>query len=75
MRAEQDTRDLLLNGRSKLSEGGALDDSLTDSSAKQKGLDLGPLQRTVRRNLLLIAGITTVVTLAVAYTGMKAPRV
>lgn len=75
MRAEQDTRNLLLNSRSKFSESETLDAELTDSSTKQKGLDFGPLLRTVRRNILLIAGTTTVITLAVAYATLREPRV
>lgn len=75
MRAEQDPRNLLLNGRSKFSESEPQDDGLTDPSTRQKGLDFGPLLRTVRRNILLIAGTTTVVTLAVAYVTLREPRV
>lgn len=49
-------------------------DGFTESDQK-KGLDLRPVWRAIQRNILLVAGITTVVTAAALYSSLKSPRI
>jgi capsular exopolysaccharide synthesis family protein len=75
MRAEQDTQDLLLSPRSQLVGSSASGDDLSDAPTQQKGLDLRPLLRVVRRNIILISGIAAIVAGSQVYLGMKAPHI
>ncbi len=73
MKAEHYTQDPSFNDQERSYANGGVGDD-TDLSAQQKGLDLSPLVRMIRRNALLIAGVTTAGAALVAYSSLSGPR-
>jgi polysaccharide biosynthesis transport protein len=74
MRAEQETQSILSNGlngaQGPISDGAAANMG-ADGAAKPKGMTLGPIIRVVQRNILMIVGVASVVTLAGAFSSMR----
>lgn len=69
MGVEQDARNLGLSTYTGFEAAGT--EPGNNTAEKSKGLDPSPLLRIIRRNLLLIGGITAVVTAAATYAGMN----
>ena len=74
MKAEQYTQDSSLNDQERSRGNGTLGDEAADFNPGQKGLDLSPIFRMIRRNALLIAGVTTAGAALVAYSMVSGPR-
>src|SRR5579883_351489 len=74
MKAEQYPQDLSLSDRARSPISSVNGDDPTESTAKQKSIDFSPLVRIVRRNALLIAGVTTASAAMVAYAALGGPR-
>jgi capsular exopolysaccharide synthesis family protein len=73
MAAAQNNYDLLLNPSGQLAAGGGSDVAPTDPP--KKGLNPAPLLRTVRRNILLIAGIATIATVIGGYLSSRPVKI
>ena len=74
MKAEQYTQDSSLPDPDRSRGNGTLGDEAADFNPGQKGLDLSPIFRMIRRNALLIAGVTTAGAALVAYSMVSGPR-
>jgi polysaccharide biosynthesis transport protein len=72
MKPEQNVQALSLNSHGKQSEP-MVDEEALDESSNQ-GLNFRPLLKIVRRNILLIIGITAIVSSAALYKGLKEPH-
>ncbi len=70
MRAEQDTQNFPANSPSNPPGNWAAEEIGSDSP-KPKGLNLGPVVRVVRRNILMIAGIAAIATLVGGANSLK----
>jgi polysaccharide biosynthesis transport protein len=71
MRAEQDTQNFPANSPSNPSGNWAAEEVGSDSP-KPKGLNLGPVVRVVRRNILMIAGVAALATLVGGANSLRA---
>ena len=74
MKAEQYTQDSSLPDPDRSRGNGTLGDEAADFTPAQKGLDLSPIVRMIRRNALLIAGVTTAGAALVIYSMVSGPR-
>lgn len=76
MVTQSDRQEILLRDQEHLTGTRSTSSDLDDLSSKPKGgFDFGPALRTIRRNLLLIAGIGLIVTLPAILSAMRAPRI
>ena len=74
MKSEQDVQPLSLSQRGKHSVQLTSFDTYDLDEPKSRGLNLRSVWRTIQRNVLLIAGVTTVVTTATLYSGLTSSR-
>ena len=74
MESSQDAQPLQLSKQKTSGEDIKLSDIDDFANLRQRGINFRPLKRLIRRNLVLIIGVNTVVAMAMAASTMKAPR-
>lgn len=75
MKSEQDVQALSLNKRGKQLEELTSVDTDEFDDLKKKGLNLSPVWRIIKRNVLLITGVTTLAAATTLYSGLTSPHI